>query len=240
MTRKQTLRFLAATLATIVVLVAWLSPGPTLNPEVHGLPLTAIVSGGPVSNKALVDTGGSQLVALTYPTSAACYIASVSGQATTSAYLLNLEAPAGNRLTVERVCVGTSVATAAAAVTVTAQRRSSASSGGTALTAEGTGTTAVSKLDPADANFTGVARLGGTPGTGGAVVDQWGFTVGELGAGAADPNSHPYGCKAYGPSVGTKPIVIAAGVANGLTVNVSAAGAGGLAAGSIGVEFCVR
>src|SRR5262245_53012222 len=97
------------------------------------------------------------------------YVASVSGQATTGAILLSIEAPAASGFRLVGWCVGTTSATAAAGVTVTVQRTTTASSGGTALTAEGTGTTVVSKLNPGHANFPGVARLGGTPGTAGAV-----------------------------------------------------------------------
>lgn len=164
------------------------------------------------------------------------YIASVSGQAATSAYIVSLEADASLGIKIVSICVGTSNATAAAAGTITVQRRTTASSGGTALTAEGTGATAVSKLDPADGNFAGVARLGGTPGTGGAVIDQYGFTVGEIGAGTADPPGLPVFCRDYGMA-GSKPIVISAGTSNGVSVNVSAAGAGALNAGSISIVF---
>lgn len=165
------------------------------------------------------------------------YRASVSGQATTAAVLLSVEAPSTHRLRLVRVCIGSSGATAAAAVTVTVRRTTTASSGGTALTAEGTGTTAVSKLAAEHVNFTGVARLGGTPGTAGATIDQWGFTVGELGAGAADPASLPIFCEDY---EGIKSLVVPAGTANGFSINVSAAGAGGLSSGAISATFATE
>ena len=160
------------------------------------------------------------------------YIASVGAQATTAAILLSIEAPAGEGFRLAKVCVGVSAATAAAAVTVTVRRTTSASSGGTALTAEGTGTTAVSKLFHNDINFAGVARLNGTPGTAGATLDQWGFSVGELGAGAADPPSIAPVCVSYDTGRVAMP-AIAAGTANGLSINISAPGAGGLASGAI-------
>ena len=163
------------------------------------------------------------------------YVASVSGQATTAATLVSLEASSNQRVWISKVCVATSPATAAAAVTVTLQRRTTASSGGTALTNEGTGTTAVSKLDPNDSNFAGIARLNGTPGTGGAVIDQWGFVAPVITAGGAAPF-----CLNYyddGAGVPIKIPTIAAGVANGISVNVSAAGAGGLADGAVSIYF---
>lgn len=157
------------------------------------------------------------------------YIASVSGQATTAAIIVSVEASASRRLRVTSICANTSAATAAAAVTVTIQRRTTAaSSGGTALTAEGTGATAVTKLNPNTENFPGVARLGGTPGTAGAVLDQWGLTVPEIGAGTADPGWTTPLCRPYN-------IVVPSGVTNGISVNISAAGAGGLASGAISV-----
>ena len=165
------------------------------------------------------------------------YIASISGQATTAAIILSIESSATLGFKISRICVASTPATAAAAVTVTVQRRNTAaSSGGTALTADGTGTTAISRLDLSDAAFGGIARQGGTPGTAGAVLDQWGWTVGELGAGVADPPSEAPICQTYGLA-GSKPLVAPIGVLNGISINVSAAGAGGLASGTISVEF---
>lgn len=161
------------------------------------------------------------------------YIASVGAQATTAAVILSIESSAGTGFKLVQWCTGITNATAAAGVTVTVQRRTTASSGGTALTAEGTGTTSISKFDPADSNYGGVARLGGTPGTAGAILDQQGFQVGELGAGTADATGPAAFCKTYGGSTGEKPITVAAGTASGLSINLSAAGAGGLAFGSI-------
>jgi hypothetical protein len=162
------------------------------------------------------------------------YIASVAAQATTGAILLSIEASATQGFRLVSWCVGITNATAAAGVTVTVQRRDTgASSGGTALTAEGTGTTVVSKMNPGHPNFPGIARLGGTPGTAAAVLDQQGFQVGELGAGAADhPGPAPI-CKSYGQDSGSPNPIVPAGVINGVSINVSAAGAGGLAFGSI-------
>lgn len=160
------------------------------------------------------------------------WIASASGLATTSAYTMSVEPNAVRSVRLATICVGSSNATAAAAVTVTVQRRLTASSGGTVATSEGTGTAAVSALEQGDGIYPGIVRITGTLGTAGPVLDQWSFMVGELGAGAADPTSFPVFCKSYG-DVGTKPITIPQGVANGLSISVSASGSGGLAAGSI-------
>lgn len=176
-------------------------------------------------------TGAAEEV--TGRSSRATYVASVAGQATTAAITLSVESASGTGFRLLGWCVsGVSNATAAAAVTVTVQRRTTPSTGGTALTAEGTGTTSISKMDPADGNYGGIARLGGTTGTAGAVLDQAGFQVGEIGAGSADPNAAAPYCKYYGLA-GEKAPIVAAGVTNGLSVSVSSAGAGGLAAGSI-------
>lgn len=162
------------------------------------------------------------------------YHVAASGQATTAAYMLSIESSSATGFLLTEVCVSTSAATAGAAVTVTIQRRTTASSGGTALTNEGTGVTTVSKHDFSDANYTGVARLGGTPGTAGAVVDQWSFVVPEVGT--VDATSPILPCRRYGEN-GGKPIIVQNGTANGLSINVSAAGAGGLAGGSISAEI---
>lgn len=177
-----------------------------------------------------------------------CGTASTAVRATTAAYILSLDAPTEGQaitsplyelgLTVSRICVGTSVATANAAQTVTVQRRLSRSSGGTALVHEGTGTDII--------HFNGgfdfpdvVGRVGGTPGTAGPIIDQWSWTTGELGAGAADPRGQQFSCRTYGAGRLSldRPIVLQ-GSSTGLTVNVSAAGAGGLASGAISIDFC--
>lgn len=185
---------------------------------------------GLASAGVVVSTDGAQSIMQLGQSARPTYIAAVSGQATTAAVVLSIESSASTGFKLIRVCVSSSAATAGAAVTVTVQRRSTASSGGTALTAEGTGATTVTKMDPLDANFAGVARLGGTPGTAGAVLDQWSMVVPEVGT--IDSQSPPPICKTYGDT-GEKSPVVAAGTANGLSINVSAAGAGGLAGGSI-------
>jgi hypothetical protein len=159
------------------------------------------------------------------------YVASSSALVTTALYSLAIEAAAGTGFKLVSFCVGFSNATAAAGITIDVKRTTAASSGGTALTAEGTGADAISKMDPGDANFTGVARRTGTLTTG-VTLDQYGAMVGELGAGAADPTSLPIFCKQYGQN-GEKMPVVAAGTTNGIAIRVSAPGAGGLAFGSI-------
>lgn len=164
------------------------------------------------------------------------YTVSMGAQATTAAMTLSIEAPAATGFKLVRFCVSTSGATAAAKVDVVLQRRTTASSGGVACTNEsttvaGTGC-AISKMDPADGNYGGVGRNAGTPGTAGAVLAQYGFTVPELGAGAADPMLTVPFCRDYSLHEGKLPTV-AAGTGNGLTISVSAAGTGGLAAGAI-------
>lgn len=169
----------------------------------------------------------------------ATYVASSSALVTTAAYSLSIEASASKGFKLASFCVGVTNATAAAGVTITINRRSTASSGGTALTAEGTGADSISKLDPSDANFGGVARRTGTLGTIGATLFQQGFQIGELGAGAADtPSQTPY-CRSFGDNESKMPTV-AVGVANGLSILVSSLGAGGLAFGSIAATIIVE
>jgi hypothetical protein len=166
----------------------------------------------------------------------ATYIASSSALVTTALYSQSIEAEAGRGFRVARVCVGVTNATAAAGVTVTINRRSTASSGGTAATAEGTGADSVSKMDPDDSSWSGVVRRTGTLGTIGATLDQWTFQIGELGAGAADPPGPSVQCKNYG-QWGAKMLRVLAGVNNGISISVSSLGAGGLAFGSISTMF---
>ena len=53
-----------------------------------------------------------------------------------------------------------------------------------------------------------------TLGTAGAVLDGWGQTVGEIGAGVADPGGPNVFCKNYGDE-SEKAIAVTAGTANG-------------------------
>lgn len=169
----------------------------------------------------------------------ATYICSASALTATSAYTLALESDSTHTTRILGWCVGVPNATAATGVTVTLQRRTTASSAGTAATAEGTSSPAVSKLDEADGNFAGVCRQTGTLGTAGAVLDQHSVQVGELGAGAADPPSIAQICRQYG-FLGEKPVVIAAGTSNGVSLSVSAPGSGAVSAGSISILFTVE
>lgn len=160
------------------------------------------------------------------------YIATVSAQVTTAAIVLSIESSASLGFRLAQWCFGVSNATAAAGVTVTLQRRTTASIGGTVVTAENTGTGGVAKMDPADGNFAGTVRLGGTLGTIGAVLDNVSFTIGELGAGTADsPGQRPF-CKQYGLA-GEKLPTVNSGTGNGVTITVGSQGAGALAFGSI-------
>lgn len=167
---------------------------------------------------------------------AATYQCTATGLVTTALYSMQLDGEAARGFRVQKVCVGGSNATAAALQTITIQRRTTASTGGTAATQEGTASPSVSKLDPADGNYTGRCAVTPTLGTAGAILDGWGQMVGELGAGAADAPSLGVFCKTYGDESEKAPAVLS-GTTNGLSVSVTAAGAGGLAAGSITIMF---
>lgn len=164
------------------------------------------------------------------------YMATAGGLATTAAYSMQLESEVSRGFHIAEICIGTSAATAAALQTVTIRRTVAAGSGGTTLTAEGTGTVGVAQMVPGTGNWGGRSVHTGTAGTAGATFDSWGWTVPELGAGAADPASQIMQCKKYGQNGEQMPYV-ASGTANGVTINVTAAGAGGLASGSITVTF---
>lgn len=191
-----------------------------------------VTKSGATSDLWTINTNKAGLTALgvsTRPT----YIASSGAQSCNAANVLAIESAAGTGFKLVGWCVNVSQATAAAAVNVFVRRETTASSGGTALTAEGTGTTAISKMDPADGNYGGVARgAAATPGTAGATLDQVGFSIPELGAGAADPAGPGPFCKYYGRN-GEKMPTVAAGTANGLWISVSTSGTGGLSSCAI-------
>lgn len=182
------------------------------------------------TDDAAVNANGA-LLTNEGPSDRPTYTASSSALVTTALYSLAIESGASQGFKLSKFCVGLTNATAAAGVTISVVRTTAASSGGTALTAEGTGADSISKMDPADGNWPGIARRTGTL-TVGAVLDQFGVQVGELGAGAADPPGKAIFCKDYGLN-GEKMPTVVSGVANGIAIRVSAPGAGGLAFGSI-------
>lgn len=196
------------------------------------------IKGGGTSNLAAVNSAGALQVTDGQSTRAT-YIATVAGATTTAAYNLQLESASGVGFKVIKICVTYSLGATAAGtvVTTTVSRRTTASTGGTALTNEGTGTTAVSKLDPTSTNYTGLARgLAATLGTAGATIDQWQFAQTVV-AGTTGITPISMVCKPYGDGTGEQPITAAAGTTNGIAVNVSAGGAGSLTVGSISMLF---
>lgn len=207
------------------------------------LPAIALADGitlksGASTDTATVDTNKNLRIvsgSSTRPT----YTATVAGATTTAAYDLQVESSAGTGFKVTKVCVTYSLGATAAGtvITTTVSRRTTASSGGTALTNEGTGTTAVSKHDPNAAAFPGLAKgLAATLGTAGATLDQWQFPQTVV-AGTTGITPISMVCKDYGLNGSTQEIINPAGVANGIAVNVSAGGAGSLAVGAIAMTF---
>ena len=197
------------------------------------------IKSGATSDLMTVNTAKSALITPGLSTRAT-YIASTGAATCNQANVLMIEAPASTGFKLTQWCVNMSQATAAAAVNIFVRRMTTAGSGGTTLTAEGTGTTAVSKMDPADGNFAGIARGGiATPGTAGATLDQVGLSVGEIGAGTADSGSPLNFCKTYGDR-GEKPPTVSAGTANGVVISMSASGAGGLSSCAMSATFIVE
>ena len=194
-----------------------------------------VIKSGAGSSTATVDTNGNIQVANGQSTRAT-YKCTATGLVATAAYNLNIEAGASKGFKLVSYCVGIPNATAAAVVSVTLQRRTTASSAGTVATAEGTASPAVSKMDPADGAFSGICRITATQGTAGAVLDGYSIQVGELGAGAADVPSTPTFCKFYSLLDGKVPTV-STGTTNGISISVTSPGAGALAAGSITASF---
>ena len=158
------------------------------------------------------------------------YTASSGALACNAANGIAIESSVGTGFKLVGWCANSMEATAGTGINVVVRRATAASSGGTVLTAEGTGTSAISKHDPADGNFGGAARGGAlTPGTAGATLDQVSFITGELSAPGTStaPDSVPSYtfCKTYGDN-GEKMPTVSAGTANGLSVMLTATGAG--------------
>lgn len=153
------------------------------------------------------------------------YTASLSALTAATAHTMSIESSAGTGFKLVQWCVSLSNATAASSVAVTMNRRSTASTGGTLVTAEATGAQSVAKMDPTAGSYGGIVRLDGTLGTIGATLDQQQIQVGIIATGAG--TERPF-CKIYG-SQGEQMPTVAAGVASGLTISVPTLGAGSLA-----------
>jgi len=137
----------------------------------QGLPIKSGSSSdlaGVNANKAVETIGGIS--------SRATYIVSVSNVAVTAAGsdVMSLEAEAARGFRIAKLCISPGVATAAANVQWQLIRTTTASSAGTVISAEATsGNNSLAKMDPADANWSGIARAANaTEGVSGAILDS--------------------------------------------------------------------
>lgn len=208
------------------------------------LPTLALAQGLPImsgatSDLATVDTN-KNLRVVSGASTRQTFNATVAGATTTAAYNLQVESAAGQGFKVIEICVTYALGATAAGtvISTTVSRRTTASSGGTALTNNGTGTTAVTDLSGGGVAYGGLARgLAATLGTVGATVDQWQFPQTVV-AGTTGITQPAVICRQYGSAQGGgQAIIVPAGVTNGLSVLVSAGGAGSLAVGSIRMTF---
>ena len=205
-------------------------------------PLAAdvVIKSGASSDTATIDTNKNVRTSVG-PSTRQTFIATISGATTTAAYNLQIESAAGQGFKVIEVCVTYSIGATAAGtiVTTTLSRRTTASSGGTALTNNGTGTTSVTDLSGGAVAYGGLARgMAATLGTVGATIDQWQFRQSVLPATTAVEPPDGRVCQQYGSAMGGgQAIVVPAGATNGFSVLVSAGGAGSVATGSIRVTF---
>lgn len=196
------------------------------------------IKSGADSNLATVDSNKNLRVAFGASTRAT-YIASIGALSCNAANGIAIESSAGTGFKLVGWCANVSAATAGAGINVVVRRSTAVSSGGSTLTAEGTGTTSISKMDPGDSNFGGVARGGAlTPGTAGATLDQIGFNTGELGTGTETQPSYTF-CRLYGQA-GEKLPTVSAGTTNGLSIMLSATGAGGLSTCAVSATIIVE
>jgi hypothetical protein len=185
----------------------------------QGLPIKS----GTTSDLMKVDTQGNARVSYG-PSARATYMVSVSNQANTTAVtpvLVEAEAARGFRVTM--LCITPGSQTTGASQLVQLMRTTTASSAGTVITAEvTTGNNGLSKFDPSDASWSGVARALGTPGTAGAIIDT--FTIGVPPAAALDASPGEV-CRRYCVT-GEKCPTVQAGVTNGLKIAYTGATGG--------------
>jgi hypothetical protein len=190
------------------------------------------IKGSGTTNVTKVNANGA-LAVNESPSTRVTYYATVSGATTTAAWNLACESSAGQGFKVSKWCVSLPAGATAVGtvITTTLRRTTAAGSGGTAVAAEGTGTTSISKADPTSGSFPGTCRgLASTAGTAGATLDQFQFPQSVVALGNA-VTAPVVICRDYGLN-GEQLPTVPAGTANGIILGVSAAGAGSLAVGS--------
>jgi hypothetical protein len=175
----------------------------------QGLPIKS----GATSNLLTINTNKAALIT-PGKSDIATYIVAVSNQAyTASEGAIDLEAESGRGFRITKICIEPGSATAAAFVQWQLIRTTTASSGGTVISAETTsGNVSLAKMDPADSNWSGVARTAATEGTSGAILDTGNAFVSIT---ATPPAAAPYFCREYGLVDGKQPTV-QAGTSNGV------------------------
>jgi hypothetical protein len=180
-------------------------------------PCYFVIRSGNSATKAGVNNQGA-LEVVTSTSTKATYIASTGSQALTALdSLANLEATDNQGFRITKICIAPGVATAGASTLVQVIRRTTASALGVAVSAEvTTGTNSLAKMNPADSNWTGVFRIGGTEGTAGAILDSFNVHVGQTGA----ANGQPSGmiCKEYCNGGYEQCPKVPSGTANGVSV----------------------
>jgi hypothetical protein len=174
----------------------------------QGLP----IKGGSTSDLANVNTAKA-LETAEGESDRATYEVHVSGIAVTVLDgVINLEAEVSRGFRISQICISPGSATAAAYTTWQLIRTTTASSAGTPITSENTTTHSISKMDPGDANWGGLARFAATEGTSGAVLDAGTIFVNITGT---PPAVTGWWCREYGMNGGKLPTVVA-GTANGV------------------------
>lgn len=98
------------------------------------------------------------------------------------------------------------------------------------------GSCAIARMDPADPQFQGIGRLGGSNGSPRELIDGSGQMVGEIGAGAADFTQAPGICRWYGQG-GSKAPYVPAGANYGFKLTISTASPSGISSAAISMYF---
>lgn len=183
-----------------------------------------VIKSGAASDLATVDTNKNFRISAGASTRAT-YIANASGLTAATAHTLAIDASAGTGFKLVGFCVSTSNATAASSIAITVQRRTTATTVGTLCTNNGTGTSCNVTTLGTSGTFGGSARVDGTLGTAGAVIDQYNYEVGIIATGAG---SSPPFCVTYDSRSAQLP-TSASGTANSIAISVPSFGAGSLA-----------
>lgn len=206
-----------------------------------GVLFAAVIQDATVPANLLKINSKKSAYIVTGDSDRATYTLSSTFICTAAANIATIESSASQGFRLLEICINPGQQTTSATRLFTLTRRTAASTAGTLATAEGTAVPAISKRDPADGNYPGIARAASaaaiTGGTLGAIVDNFVVVAPTVGSATVSNTQVPH-CQRYGEIGIGKPIIVASGVANG--INLADSAAAGCAGAGLSITVTVE